>query len=320
MGRDVEINNVAVLGAGMIGHGIALSFAKAGYHVALVDTSDELVQKGLDWIKADLEYLLANELISKAEADDIPDKIKVFADLENAVGSADFITEAISEDLGLKQKLFNKLDRLCSKEVVFTTTTSSLRVSDIAQKTVHKQRIIGTHWVNPPHIMPLVEVASADDTSQQTVEITLDLLKKIGKVPVRCKDNPGFINNRLLYAMMNEGLKLIETGVASAEDVDNTIRYGFGPRVVLYGPFRWLDMFAHPKHNLNIYSILYEQTKDEKFKPSVLFEEKLQSGEIGFASGKGWYEYPGESPEFLDSKRREMLAQIALWFKSQGLI
>lgn len=314
-----EMKKAAVIGAGMMGHGIAISFAKAGYKVFLVDLNDELIKKGMDWIKGDLNFFVINELILKKEADEILSRIEGFTDFEMGVKHSDFVMEAVSENLELKKGIFNRLDKICSSRTILATNTSTFKVSDIASATLNRERVIGAHWVNPPHIMPLVEVAPSQDTSEENVEVTLELFRKIGKVPIRCKDVPGFINNRLLFAMLNEGLRLMETGTARVEDIDIAIKYGFGIRALLFGPFRWCDFFNEPNSILSIYKFLYEATQDQKFMPSVLLEEKVRSGEIGFASGKGWYDYPEGSSEMLGLKRSEMLLEIAKWFKEKNL-
>jgi 3-hydroxybutyryl-CoA dehydrogenase len=310
-----RIRNIAVIGAGMMGHGIAISFAKAAYNVFLIDLNDELIKKGMDWIEGDLNFFTRHKLLSKKRAKEILNRIEGFTDFQDGVKNSHFVMEAVAEKLEVKKEVFKRLAEICPTNTILATNTSTFKVSEIASGMINRERVLGAHWVNPPHIIPLVEVVPSEHTSNESFEVTFELFRKIGKVPIRCKDIPGFINNRIQFAMVNEGLKLLEMGAANVEDIDNAIKYGFGIRALLYGPFRWFDFFGEAKQLLAVYEFLYEKTKDQTFMPSNLLKEQVQSGKIGFATGKGWYEYPGEFPETLDSKRSEMLLEIAKWFK-----
>lgn len=320
MTKKVEFNRIAIVGAGMMGHGIAISFAMAGYDVSLIDAEEKGLRKGIEWIEQDLKVLEELGIVSAGEAREAAKRIVGTTDLRSGVEAADFVVEAVPDILEAKQNLFRDLEKYCSNSTIFATTTATFRASEIASAITHRERVLGAHWVNPPHIMPLVEVAATEETSADNLEATIDLLKGIGKKPIRCKDIPGLINNRLLFALWNEGLKLLEMGAASAEDIDDAIRFGFGSRAFFYGPFRWNDFFGNLSQVKTAYESLYAMTGEEAFRPSPRLQQQIDAGNLGFGAGKGWYEYPGESPEMLGPRRAQMLRELAEWYKQKNLL
>jgi 3-hydroxybutyryl-CoA dehydrogenase len=320
MRKKIEFRRIAIVGAGMMGHGIAIAFARGGYHVSLIDAEEKGLRRGLEWVAQGLAVLVEMEVIGAAESRLIAERVVGTTDLRSGVESADFVVEAVPDVLEAKRQLFMNLEEFCSAGTIFATTTASFRASEIASALIHRERVLGAHWVNPPHIMPLVEVAATDETSEENLEATLDLLRGIGKKPIRCKDIPGLINNRLLFALLNEGLKILEMGAASAEDIDDAIRFGFGSRVLFYGPFRWNDFFGNLPQLKTAYESLYAATGEEAFRPSPQLQRQIETQRLGFGAGKGWYDYPEAAPEMLGPKRTQMLRELADWYKQKNLL
>lgn len=320
MNGKTEIRRIAIVGAGMMGHGIAIAFARAGYDVSLIDADEKGLRKGIEWIEQDLKVLEELGIVSAGKSSSVAERVLGVTDLRSGVEAADFVVEAVPDILEVKQNLFRELEKYCSSSTIFATTTATFRASEIAVAITHRERVLGAHWVNPPHIMPLVEVAATEETSAENMEATIELLKRIGKKPIRCKDIPGLINNRLLFALWNEGLKILEMGAASAEDIDDAIRFGFGSRVLFYGPFRWNDFFGNLPQVQTAYKSLYATTGEEAFRPSARLQHQIDSGNLGASAGRGWYEYPGESPETLGPRRANMLRELAEWYKQKGLL
>lgn len=320
MKTEREFGRIAIVGAGMIGHGIAIAFARAGHEVALVDAHEQGLRKGMEWVEADLRVLEGLGIAAAGSSATIASRISATTDLRDAVATADMVFEAIPDILESKRKLFVELEEHCRGNTIFATTTASFRAGEIASAIVRRDRVIGAHWVNPPHIMPLVEVAATEETSPAVVDAAIDLLRRIGKKPVACKDIPGLLNNRLLFALLNEALKILEMGAATAQDIDDAIRFGFGSRVHFFGPFRWNDFFGNLPQVRTAYESLYATTGEEAFRPSPRLQRQIESGHLGFQAGQGWYEYPEGSPETIGARRAQMLGELARWYQQRGLL
>ncbi len=283
-----KINAVAVIGAGFIGPGIGQIFATEGYRVYLEDIRAEVLPQALESMRANLQRLANAGVLDKNKIESILQRVHVTTDLREAVQSAQLVIEAVSENLDLKQKIFVDLDSLCPPETILCTNTSVISISEIASKAFHRERIVGTHFWNPPYLIPLVEVVKGNDTSDEALDITFDFLKKVGKHPVKClKDVPGFIANRLQHALWREAISIVENGIADAQTVDEAIKSGFAIRLPVLGPLENADMVGLDL-TLSIHEYILKHLEDSH-EPSRLLKDKVRMGELGFKSGQGFF-------------------------------
>ncbi|PKN65569.1 MAG: 3-hydroxyacyl-CoA dehydrogenase [Deltaproteobacteria bacterium HGW-Deltaproteobacteria-15] len=301
-----QIRKVAIIGAGLMGHGLAQIFAGKGKEVILMDLNEDLLKKGLAGIRSNLS-LMAEHGIGKAqEIDGVLSRVRTTTDLGEAAREAQFVVEAVSENLDLKQKIFRDLDALCQPDAVLATNTSVISITEIASKAKGKARIVGTHFWNPPYLIPLVEVIRGNETSNRTMDLTLDLMKAIGKHPVRVnKDVPGFVGNRLQHALWREAISIVERGIADAATVDECIRFGFGLRLPILGPLENADMVGTDL-TLAIHSYILQHLESSPA-PSPMLKRKVEQGELGFKSGRGFQEWP---PEKAQESRKRLLEYL----------
>lgn len=272
-----------------MGSGIAQVSAMAGYQTILYDVSDEVIQNAKSKIQNGLQILIDRQKISEEEKENILRRILFTSNINRCV--ADAIVEAVVEDLGIKTSLFNQLAKLNSDETIFATNTSSLSVSAIAKEIASPQRVAGLHFFNPAPVMKLVEVVKGDQTSEATISRLVELTKKLGKTPVVCKDSPGFIVNRVARPYYIESLRLVEQGFADFETIDRLLE-NKGFRM---GPFRLMDLIGNDV-NYAVSCSVYEQLgKPERLRPSSIQKEKVEKGELGKKTGKGYYS-PGPPP------------------------
>ncbi|MEM3587031.1 MAG: 3-hydroxyacyl-CoA dehydrogenase NAD-binding domain-containing protein [Candidatus Jordarchaeaceae archaeon] len=287
-----EVKKVAVLGAGIMGHGIAELAALAGYETIIRDINQDLVNKGLANIKSSLDKFAEKKRISKEMADAAWSKIKGVVDLNEAVKDADFIIEAIPEVMDLKKQVFKELDEKAPKHAILATNTSTLPISEIASATKRPEKVIGMHFFNPPPLMPLVEIIRGDKTDDETTQTTAELAKKMGKQVVICrKDVPGFIVNRLLGPLLVEAARTVERGEAKVEEIDSALAYkvGLPMGVFLVADYSGIDTVVKASE---------ETRKRDPHSPGPqkLFLEKVQKGEFGWKAGKGFYDWSKGRP------------------------
>jgi len=306
---DVDrIEKVAVIGAGLMGHGIAQVFAAGGYDVNLMDIDRERLARALKNVRKNLALMAENGLGRAEDIENVIARITTTTELDQAAGQADFLVEAVSEILELKQELFRELDMLCPGETVLATNTSVISITEIAGKAVKRDRIIGTHFWNPPYLVPLVEVVPGEDSSTEAVETAFDLLVSVGKHPVRVKkDVPGFVGNRLQHALWREAISIVERGIADAETVDEVIKMGFGMRLVL-GPLETADMVGLDL-TLQIHDYILKHIEDSP-EPSPLLKEKVEKGELGFSSGRGFKSW---TPQEMEECRTRLQRHLMEW-------
>ena len=238
-----DIKNIAVLGSGIMGHGIAQTFLMGGYPVMLFDISEPILATARAHIQRNLELFFRSDLIREADIEASLQRLTTTTDLEKAVSGADFIVEAAPEDLNLKQGLFEKIESFADENAVIASNTSSLMLKEIGERVKHKSRLVVTHCFNPPHIVPTVEVVKNEDTSDETADTAYGLMEKIKKSPVKINwEIPGFIVNRIQIAMVREVLNLYKKGVASAADIDRAVRGSMGFRLASIGPLLTIDL------------------------------------------------------------------------------
>ncbi|MBU1154206.1 MAG: 3-hydroxyacyl-CoA dehydrogenase family protein [Proteobacteria bacterium] len=285
-----ELKNITVVGAGLMGHGIAQAFAQHGLPVTLYDLSEELLAKAVASVKANLDTFVEMGLEPPEGAAQALERISTTTSLPSALQEADFVTEAAPENLELKQELFAQMDRHAPERAILASNTSMLSISRFGAEVRDQGRLIITHWFNPPHIVPVVEVVMGQGTSEQTKEAVFELLGGIGKTPVLVnKEIPGFLVNRIQTAMFREVLSLLEMGVASAEDIDRAISGSFGLRLSVQGVLKTMDL-AGLDLMLKGCSYLFGHIAGGTEAPEVL-RQKVAKGELGAKTGQGFFSY-----------------------------
>lgn len=282
----MNIGEVAVIGGGLMGTGIAQVISAGGFKVFVCDISSDLLDRSERGIDLQLKKLAEKGKISHEEAIGILGRITFTVDLRMAVQNADFIIEAVPENLALKKKIFGELDELAKHSALFASNTSELSIASISDGCARKEKVIGTHWFFPPQIMRLIEVVLGPETSKETLETTLTFCAKLGKETVVCKDTQGFITSRAISAMIAECLRIYEEGIASVEDIDKAMRLGFNHPI---GPFQLADMSGVDVvyHSLEGLSAAF----GDRFKPTETMSKLVAQGELGRKTGKGFYEY-----------------------------
>jgi len=301
-----DIKTVAVVGTGIMGSHIALAFALAGYEVNGIDLKQDILDLARTNMIAACHELVRAGFLEEARVRNVLGKVNLTLDLNKSLSSADYVTEAVPEIVAAKQEIYELCGKLCRPEVVIGSNTSSMSISEIAAGMKHPERAVGTHWFIPPHLMPVVEIVPGSATSEDTLQLVKGLLRKVGKKPVTCKENPGFIHNYIQFAMGRACLMLLEMGVCSAEDVDTVVTNGFALRLAQLGPIRTMDYMGLDTI-LNVAKYMYAKTGDEAFRTPALLEKMVTRGELGLKSGLGFYSY---SPE--DAQRVRTLAEDAV--------
>lgn len=310
-----SIQRVAVIGAGMMGHGIGQIFAQAGFHVALFDSVEKVLQTAVPRIRKSLDVFAESGLIKKKDTKDILSRISLSRNLGEAVKNADYVTEAIIEDMGKKQDLFEILDNLCPPSTILASNTSAIMIKDLSTKVVHKERVIGTHFWNPPQLVPLVEVIRGDATAPEVMEATVRLMKRIGKEPARVnQDVPGFVGNRLQHALWREAVSIVEQGIAEPEDVDRVVKMGFGLRLPTVGPLETADL-AGLDLTLSIHDYLFPFLDSSKA-GSPLLRNRVQEGKIGPKTGEGFYRWTNAYLKKVIQQRDDFLLT---WLKKKKI-
>ncbi len=298
----MEIRNVAVLGAGTMGHGIAELGALASRRVVLCDVSQELLERALNMIRESLNGMaLPGDGVSA-----VMERITCVTSIREAAGSADLVMECLPENLEFKQKVFKELDEIRPPDVILATNTSGLSPTAIAKGLNHPERVVVAHFWNPPQLIPLVEVVPGEKTSGEVMDRTMEWVKALGKQPVRMnKECPGFIGNRLQLALLREALYIVEQGYADVEEVDKSIIYGHGRRLPVTGPFLSADMGG-----LDIFHIISTYLfadLSRASEPSKLMQKLVEDGNLGLKSGKGFYDWTPEMKEKMVRLRNETL-------------
>jgi 3-hydroxybutyryl-CoA dehydrogenase len=310
-----QIKQVAIIGAGIMGHGFAQIFAQKGYPVFLYDVDGKILERALKQVAANLDTFIENGLIRKKEKGPILNRITLVTDLEAAVRNADFVLEAVPEILDLKKEIFKKLDHFAPPQAILASNTSGLSITEMGSVTLRPEKTIIVHGINPPHIIPVVEIVRGEKTSDETAELSYRLLLRVGKKPIRLlKEVPGFLFNRLQCALYREAVYCLETGVATAEDIDRVVKAGYGFRLANLGPletsdFGGLDTFYRVTQNI------FPHISDMKTPPEIL-KKMNEEGKLGVKTGEGFYKYPPAAvKKKIKERDRRLIEQLKLFQK-----
>jgi 3-hydroxybutyryl-CoA dehydrogenase len=302
------IKNILICGAGLMGKNIALVFASnPAYEISLYDVKEVEIT---DSIRTNCKQLVEKGLLPKEELEARLTRIAFTMDLDSAsVKNADLVIEAVFEDMALKQETFAKLEARCRPDAIFCTNSSVMSPSEISAKLKHRERFVGTHFWNPGHLIPLVEVIKSDASSDETADTVMKVLAGVGKKPVLCKkDVPGFIANRMQHALWREAVYIVEQGIADAKTVDEAVRYSFGLRLPQLAPLENADMVGLDM-TYNIHSYLFKSLSDQK-EPSPLLAKLHREGKLGFKSGEGFQKWTDEEKAASSAALNEYLVNM----------
>lgn len=293
------MKNIAVIGAGTMGNGIAHTFAQFGYNVQLIDISQDSLDKGIATISKNLDRMVAKERISEDDKNNTLNNITTYTSIKDGVQYASLVVEAATENIDLKLKIFKQLDEVCPEDTILATNTSSISITQIAAVTNRPEKVIGMHFMNPVPIMKLVEIIRGYNTSDEVNDFIVDLTEKIKKVPVEVNDYPGFVANRILMPMINESIETLYNGVAGVAEIDTVMKLGMAHPM---GPLQLAD-FIGLDVCLSILNVMYDGFKNPKYAPCPLLVNMVMAGKLGVKSGEGFYDYS-------ESRKAEKVAKM----------
>ena len=286
----MAIKKVCVVGSGTMGSGIAQVSAQAGYDTTMVDVKQEFLDRGMNMIKSSLGKFVQKEKIKQEDMTKALARLRTSVDMRNGAKDADYVIEAVFERAEVKLPIFGQLEEICPKETVLASNTSGIPVSLLASATRRPDKVIGTHFMNPVPLMKGVEIVRTLLTSEQTMRISLDFVKSLGKETVVVKDSPGFVTNRIITLVMNEAAKLLEANLASIEDIDKIEKLSHNWPM---GPFELADMVGIDVL-VDLLEGIYQQTGWERYKPAALLKRMVEIGYTGRKAGKGFYQLFGQ--------------------------
>lgn len=312
MTNGTSIQNIAVIGAGLMGHGIALDFAISGYNVYLHSRTEDSLNRGADMLQSSIQRLIGIGVLKEGQSGDILKNIKMSLELEESVEGVDLVVESVYENVELKRDIFQKLGRATPHETILASNTSGIMPSEFALDSERPDKVLVTHYANPPFLIPTVELVRTKHTSDETILKVSDFFEKLGKRPIIAqKEVPGFILNRLQLALFREALWLVENGVATPQDVDFGIKSSIGRRWAVAGVFEIFELAGLDLASEIGRLIFPHLSKEEKI-PSVLME-KVASGDVGIKAGRGFYKWNPESMEELQTRIARALVTIESW-------
>lgn len=291
------MKNIAVIGAGTMGNGIAHVFAQNGFQVHLIDVSKVALDKGLSTISKNLDRMVAKEKINVADKERTLSNITLFTELKAGVTNVELAIEAATENVTVKLSIFKELDSLCSENTILASNTSSISITQIAAATNRPQKVIGMHFMNPVPIMTLVEIINGYSTTSATTSTIMELSKQLGKTPTEVNDYPGFVANRILMPMINEAIETLHHGVAGVQEIDTVMKLGMAHPM---GPLQLAD-FIGLDVCLSILNVMHDGFKNPKYAPSPLLVNMVMAGKKGIKSGEGFYDYA-------DSRKAEIVS------------
>lgn len=281
------MKNIAVIGAGTMGNGIAHTFAQSGFTVKLIDLSEKSLDKGMATIAANLDRMVTKGSITEEDKQKTIGNIITYTDIKDGVVNVDLVVEAATENVDLKLKIFKDLNDFCDEKTILATNTSSISITQIAAATTRQDKVIGMHFMNPVPIMKLVEIIRGYNTSDEVTKTIMELSEKLGKVPVEVNDYPGFVANRILMPMINEAIETLYNGVAGVYEIDTVMKLGMAHPM---GPLQLAD-FIGLDVCLSILNVMYDGFKNPKYAPCPLLVNMVRAGKLGVKSGEGFYDY-----------------------------
>lgn len=299
LNNTMSMKNIAVIGAGTMGNGIAHVFAQNGYNVALIDIAQSALDRALATIEKNLGRLVAKEKLSEEEANSALANITTHTDMAAGLSDADLVVEAATENVDLKLTIFSDMDKLAPKEAILATNTSSISITKIASVTKRPEQVIGMHFMNPVPIMKLVEVIRGYSTSDETTSRVMEISQNLGKVPVEVNDYPGFVANRILMPMINEAVYTLYEQVAGVNEIDTVMKLGMAHPM---GPLQLAD-FIGLDVCLSILRVLHDGFGNPKYAPCPLLVNMVQAGKLGRKSGEGFYSYSHGTKELIVSSQ-----------------
>ncbi|MFB6113601.1 MAG: 3-hydroxyacyl-CoA dehydrogenase family protein [Halodesulfurarchaeum sp.] len=305
-----DIQAVGVLGAGTMGYGLAMVHAKAGLDVTMFDVDPDALEQATETIESGLSILVEEGNLSPSDRTATLDRIEPTTDFDDAAEHADFVIETVPERMDVKREVFSKLDERAPEEAILATNTSGLSIDELASMVDHPERVLGTHWFNPPYIVPLVELIKAEKTDDALVEAMYEYYEAMGKAPVIVnEDIPGFIANRIQLAMDYEAWSLLSRGIASAEDIDRAVKAGFGFRIPALGVFEKADLAG-----LDVFRDIEDYLMsdlDRGTEPNERLEELVEAGRLGLKSNAGVYDYSDVSrAEAVEQRDRKLVSML----------
>ncbi|MGG5507297.1 MULTISPECIES: 3-hydroxyacyl-CoA dehydrogenase family protein [unclassified Myroides] len=293
------MKNIAVIGAGTMGNGIAHTFAQKGFKVLLIDISEQAIERGMNTISKNLDRMIAKGAITEADKKATIENIITYTEIKDGVVNADLVIEAATENVNLKLNIFKELSAVCSEDVILASNTSSISITQIASVVKNPARVIGMHFMNPVPIMKLVEIIRGYNTTDEVTKAIMDLSLKLDKTPTEVNDYPGFVANRILMPMINEAIETLYNGVAGVEEIDTVMKLGMAHPM---GPLQLAD-FIGLDVCLSILNVMYDGFKNPKYAPCPLLVNMVMAGKLGVKSGEGFYDYA-------ESKKAEKVAKM----------
>ncbi|WP_010249995.1 3-hydroxyacyl-CoA dehydrogenase family protein [Myroides injenensis] len=293
------MKNIAVIGAGTMGNGIAHTFAQKGFKVLLIDINEKSIERGMTTIAKNLDRMISKGTITEADKKATLENIITYTEIKDGVVNADLVIEAATENVQLKLNIFKELSEVCDENIILASNTSSISITQIASVVKNPSRVIGMHFMNPVPIMKLVEIIRGYNTSDDVTKQIMDLSKTLDKVPTEVNDYPGFVANRILMPMINEAIETLYNGVAGVEEIDTVMKLGMAHPM---GPLQLAD-FIGLDVCLSILNVMYEGFKNPKYAPCPLLVNMVMAGKLGVKSGEGFYDYT-------ESKKAEKVAKM----------
>ncbi len=307
--REEEIRTIGIVGAGLMGHGIAQVFALKGYKVKLFDNDPKVLQSAPEKIRNNLQTLLELRVAEPQAVEDCLNHLQLCRTLTEMCSGVELVIEAVNENLNLKKAIFSDLERLTRPQTILCSNTSGISIGLISENLRFKERVVGTHFWNPPHIVPCVEVVKSPFTVDEVFYTVIDLMRRAGKEPVRVlKDVPGFLGNRLQHALWREAISLVEKGIADPEDIDKVVKYGFGLRLAFLGPLETADL-AGLDLVYDIHRYLFPDLED-RTTPSNLLKTLVDQKTTGVKAKKGFYHWSDERIRQIIQQRDKALLKI----------
>jgi len=293
------MKNIAVIGAGTMGNGIAHTFAQNGYKVQLIDIHPSALSSAVQTISKNLDRMIQKDVITEEKKTETLNNITTFTDITEGVEYASLVVEVATENEALKLKIFKTLDEACLEDTILATNTSSISITKIAAITTRPNQVIGMHFMNPVPIMPLVEIINGYNTDKEVTEFIVNLTKKIGKTPILVNDYPGFVANRILMPMINEAIETLQSGVSGVLEIDGIMKLGMAHPM---GPLELAD-FIGLDVCMSILEVMHDGFKNPKYAPNPLLVNMVRAGKLGKKTGEGFYDYSNERKAVVPAER-----------------